>query len=114
MIFERFCKLKGIDKERKKALNSDQKKEYVFILLFLYCPKVIVENERNMVKGLRKAITQNLGLYAPTGISNIVSAVYVWFTTYKENLDMANTSYEHISKYLVEKGILEKYLPLMC
>ena len=112
MLFEYFCRLKSFDKERSKTLDSDLRKEFIFIILYLYCPKVIVDDKRKMIKGLRKAITQLLGLDAPTGISNIVSGIYVWFTTYKVNQYTTNSSYENIANYLVEKGILKEYLPL--
>lgn len=41
MIFAWFCQLSGVSSSANGKLNRDQKKEFLFIILFLYSPAAL-------------------------------------------------------------------------
>lgn len=104
IIYDWFCELSGCNKDFKSKKDGDHKREFLFIILFLYSPKALAGSK--MKRGLRKILSNLLGLASPTGISNMLTSILVMYDNYKEHRMNVDYFYTEIMKRLKEAGIV--------
>lgn len=82
-----------------------QKKRFCFIILRIYSPGTILFNEP-LVKGLRKQISQTLGVKCPSTISDYCENVISYYRIYKGFRQKLDYLYDEIICYLKAEKII--------
>lgn len=93
-IYEIF---KEILSERDCAPNFEsvtQRKKFIFIALYLFAPGVLIGD--NMPKGLRRLLSDTLGIKSHTLISNDCNDVVFLYQNYKDFYDDTCVLYDEI------------------
>lgn len=104
MIFSWFCQLSGVSSSANGKLNRDQKKQFLFIILFLYSPAALAGGR--ITARVRCAVAKVLQYKAQSGVSNQLETTVSLYYQYKDFKDQVDYLYTEIRKRLKKEGIL--------
>lgn len=82
----------------KSPDDYTKRRQFVFIILYLFAPKVLAGGK--MPTGLRDRICDVLGLNARSALSNQVKDLMFFYQEYKDFRDGVNEAYAHIEEKL--------------
>lgn len=77
------------------------KKQFIFIVLFLYSPRTLSGGE--IRRGVRDALAQVLSFKSPTGVSNLCTDIMFLYNNYKDFSSEVEHIYTEISSRLKSK-----------
>ncbi|MCM1176694.1 MAG: hypothetical protein NC115_06430 [Bacteroidales bacterium] len=85
--------------------RSDNKKQFLFIILALYCPDTLFGASLN--KEFRKCIAQTFGRKSATLIYEIRKLSCSWYETYPGFKGETNIAYMEITKFIDNKNLFD-------
>ena len=80
MLYKWYCELSGCCEEAG-VQNTDQKGQFLFVILFFYSPIALVGGR--IVSGVRDKLAQLFGFTSPSAVSNLCKLIKSFYTTYK-------------------------------
>ena len=75
--------------------HSERKREFLFIIAYLYCPSVLVGG--TMPKGFRGILKELLHVESPSAISNYTSDLFFLYNHYEDFREIVEGAYQYIS-----------------
>lgn len=103
-IYKWFCELVGNCGLPERRAGLRFRKQFIFIILFLYSPSTLAGGK--VAKGIRDILANILGLKAPTGISNIHKDVTFLYYNCREDRQNIDYLYTEILNRLKIKGLI--------
>ena len=102
MLYKWYCELSGCCEEAG-VQNTDQKGQFLFVILFFYSPIALVGGR--IVSGVRDKLAQLFGFTSPSAVSNLRDAIsfYETYKGYRKTIDQLRD--EFMSR-LKENGII--------
>lgn len=99
-IYEWFKELLG-----DKCVKVYQRKKFIFIILFLYCPESLAGGR--IKKGLREKIGEVIGMKSKSIISNNLNGIVFSYRLYKYFKQDIDSLYAEIAKRLHAERLIE-------
>lgn len=91
-IYAHFCDfVKGLGKSH----HSERRREFMFIIAYLYCPSVLIG--ASMPRGFRGVLKELLHVESPSAISNYTTDLFFLYNHYKDFRDVVEGAYNHIA-----------------
>jgi len=84
------------------------KKEFVFIVLYLYCPATLVGGKA--LPGIREKMAEILGYNAASAVSNITADVAFLYQHYRDFRQEIDLAYAYILAQLIDCKIIDPEL----
>ncbi|GAA6468110.1 hypothetical protein ACMSFO_09620 [Bacteroides thetaiotaomicron] len=103
MLYKWYCELSGCCEE-SGGLNTDQKGQFLFVILFLYSPIALVGGR--IVNGVRDKLAQLFGFTSPSAVSNLCKSINSFYSTYRGYRKNVNQLCDEFMSRLKENGIL--------
>ena len=103
MLYKWYCELSGCCEE-SGGLNTDQKGQFLLVILFLYSPIALVGGR--IVNGVRDKLAQLFGFTSPSAVSNLCKSINSFYSTYKGYRKNVNQLCDEFMSRLKENGIL--------
>ena len=102
ILYKWYCELSGCCEEAG-VQNTDQKGQFLFVILFFYSPIALVGGR--IVSGVRDKLAQLFGFTSPSAVSNLRDAIsfYETYKGYRKTIDQLRD--EFMSR-LKENGII--------
>lgn len=88
--------------ETKKCSDSDKKRFFIFIIVYLYAPKRLFGGR--MTTGLRRAIGKALNMHAHSTVSDYCTSLLIMYLQYKDFQDTINDILVELLKGIKDKG----------
>lgn len=104
MIYVWFCEISGYETGISTDLSTDEKYQFLFIIMCLYSPASILGN--SLVRGVRGAVAKVFHYRHGSGVSNHLPKVATRYNTYKDFSSKVDSIYLEIKERLIEKGLL--------
>lgn len=112
-IYQCFCKEYSCCGALRKETDTQFKREFLFIILFIYSPGTLAGSKK-IANGVRNAVAQVFGFHSPSGVSNLCLSVADWYERYKDFRDnihclygIIKTVYVIIKSRLKAEGLIE-------
>lgn len=105
MIYEWFCELVGNCGAPERRAGVRFRKQFIFIVLFLYSPSTLAGGK--IAKGIRDILADILGFKSPTGVSNLCTDVTFLYNNYKDYRQSTDCLYTEIINRLKIKGLIK-------
>lgn len=81
-----------------KPSHSEKRKEFMFIVAYLYCPAVLIGG--TMPKGFRGKLKELLNVGSPSAISNYTSDLMFLYNHYQDFREIVEGAYSYISEHM--------------
>ncbi len=107
LIFEWFCELNEQLPCDMQETVVETRKEFLFIILALYCPPTLANKCRRLKKGVRQELAKLFHYKYHSSISNFIHQdIYFSYLNYTKFARNVEYFYPEIMKRLKENGIL--------
>lgn len=104
LIGEIYTHFRNFIKGLGKSHHSERRREFMFIVAYLYCPSVLIGGP--MPRGFRGILKELLHVESPSAISNYTTDLFFLYNHYKDFREIVEGAFCYISGMMNLDGIL--------
>ena len=96
LIGEMYEHFRNFIKSLGKSHHSERRREFMFIIAYLYCPSVLIGG--SMPRGFRGILKDLLHVESPSAISNYTADLFFLYNHYKDFREIVEGAYNYMSQ----------------
>lgn len=96
LIGDIYRHFKDFLKQLSQPINSEKRREFLFIVAYLYCPSVLIGD--SMPRGFRGVLKDILHVESPSAISNYTSDLMFLYNHYQDFREIVEGGFSYIVK----------------